>query len=63
MTRPLASAGVRRQVWAAAALAIAAFGLASVPLPEAHADDPQLFSWDATARATDAVYRELSTRS
>ncbi len=23
----------------------------------------QLFSWDATARATDAVYRELSTRS
>jgi glycosyltransferase involved in cell wall biosynthesis len=48
-----------------AAIAAAVLDLLADPAPWAARGlaRAQLFSWDATARATDAVYRELSTRS
>ena len=48
-----------------AAIAAAVLDLLADPLPwrERGLARAQLFSWDETARSTDAVYRELSTRS
>jgi glycosyltransferase involved in cell wall biosynthesis len=48
-----------------AAIAAAILDVLADPAPwvERGLSRAQLFSWDATARATDAVYRELSTRS
>jgi glycosyltransferase involved in cell wall biosynthesis len=48
-----------------AAIAAAVLDLLADPAPwtERGLARAQLFSWDATARGTDAVYRELSTRS